>query len=176
MKRFTKIYEILTTVLTVIVLASACALVVPRLFGIRPYNVKTGSMEPTIHTGALAFINTHDTVAEVGEIMTFKLSSDDGGEIIVTHRVFDIKDGRIYFKGDANNAPDAASVSKDGIVGKYLFSIPKIGDLVQKINTPFIAMLIGWILLLNFLAMRLHSKYAEKTSVNEETEKNHEER
>lgn len=175
MKRIIKIYEILTTVLTVIVLAAACALVIPRLFGIRPYNVKTGSMEPTIHTGALAYINTHDTNAEVGDIMTFKISSDSGAEILVTHRVFDIKDNEIYFKGDANNSPDAVPVSKDSLVGTYLFSIPWVGDLLQKINVPIVVIIAVWILLLNFLAMHLRSKYADKTSVNEETEKSHEE-
>lgn len=175
MKRIVKIYEALTTVLTVMVLTAACALVIPRLFGIRPYNVKTGSMEPTIHAGALAYINTHDTNAEVGDIMTFKLSSESGDEILVTHRVYEIKEDDIYFKGDANNAPDAAYVSNESLVGKYLFSIPKLGDLVQKINVPFIVMIIGWTLLLNFIAIHLHSKYTEKTSVNEKRREHHEE-
>lgn len=31
--------------------------IAPMIFGIQPYMVVSGSMEPTIHTGALAYVN-----------------------------------------------------------------------------------------------------------------------
>ena len=74
---------------------------------------------------------------EVGDIVTFM-----EGKTAVTHRIVEInEDGTFTTKGDANNAEDQNPVAKDKIIGKYLFRIPKLGDLALFMQTP-IGMLI----------------------------------
>ncbi|MDR1851143.1 MAG: signal peptidase I [Propionibacteriaceae bacterium] len=97
-------------------------------FGIRPIMVASGSMEPAIPTGALAFDRAvpANQVA-VGDIVTVKRTGGD----YVTHRVVAVAEGpegltQLTLKGDANgqNDPTPYLVSE---VGKHLGSIPWLG-------------------------------------------------
>ena len=104
------------------------------IFGVKPYVVLSGSMEPKIQTGSLCFINTKvkfDSIKE-DDVIAFKL--EDG--TMVTHRVIEITDeGFLRTKGDANESRDEIKTTKDNYVGKNLFSIPKIGYVVRLIQT-----------------------------------------
>lgn len=125
-----KIASILEIILDVILIAAAVMLLVMPLCGYKPYVVRSGSMEPVIQTGAVAYINTHDVLPEQGEIAAYTLSNGE----VVTHRVMQI-DGTAYtFKGDANDVEDLSSVDESQIVGTYMFSIPKIGFVLAKIQ------------------------------------------
>lgn len=59
MKSFSKAFGRIVLILTVVIALVASVFVVPKLFGINPYVVLSGSMEPQIHTGAIAFVNTN---------------------------------------------------------------------------------------------------------------------
>ena len=99
--------------------------------------VTSGSMEPEIQTGALLF--THSVSAdkiEVGDTITFRQGSDT--DSYTTHKVIDIEStDPILFQtqGIANEAPDPASVNRENLVGKKLFSIPLIGYIINWAGT-----------------------------------------
>ena len=83
-----KIVKAIVNVLTTIIIGVGGLILVLYLFGIVPYVVLSGSMEPTIDTGSLFFINKNSKYEDVKEkdIIAFKLS--DG--TLVTHRAIEI--------------------------------------------------------------------------------------
>lgn len=131
----------------------ASVFVVPKLFGINPYVVLSGSMEPQIHTGAIAFVNTKDTAVKVGDVVTYRLANDE----LVTHRIIKKDQSEYTFQGDANDNPDARTVTQDQIVGKYLFSIPKVGFLISALGKKGMPVIIAWIIILNIMSLILES-------------------
>ena len=144
-----KIASIMETILDVILIAAAVMLLVMPLCGYKPYIVRSGSMEPVIQTGAVAYINTHDVSPVQGEIAAYTLSNGE----VVTHRVMQIDGDSYTFKGDANDTEDLSVVEESQIVGTYMFSVPKIGFVLAKIQENKLYMIpilcgIGAILLL----------------------------
>ena len=135
-----KATRIVTTVLLILVLVLAFAFVGVRLFGIAPYTVLSGSMEPTYHVGSLIYVKEVDPYSlEVGDPITYVI---DGGTV-VTHRIVEIipfygDDGSPGFKtkGDANATPDGTPVHSKNILGKPIFSIPLLGYAAYYIQNP----------------------------------------
>jgi len=105
--------------------------------------VLSGSMEPTIKTGAVVVVKP-EADYKIGDIITFGLNTKT--QTPITHRIHDIKvvgGNAVYItKGDANNAPDVKEIQKSDIIGKVLFSIPYLGYLVNFIKRPIGFMLI----------------------------------
>lgn len=101
MKLLSKIFSLLGLTVSVIVLIVAAAFIVPKFVGIMPYIVESGSMEPQIHTGAVAFIDTHDKNVAVGDVVTYQIG-ETGSKKYVTHRI--VKEGPDGYvtKGDAS--------------------------------------------------------------------------
>ena len=131
--------------LTIIGLTAA-----PKLFGINDFIVLSGSMEPTIQTGSMAYINTKDKDLKTDDIATYKLFGVDGNYEYVTHRVvgFD-SEGSYIFKGDVNEVVDANPVQKNRIEGKYMFSIPELGFFMDKFSTRYAVIGVIWVVILN---------------------------
>jgi len=132
---FKKINQILHAVATVIasVILVFCVVVAGMyLYGIRPYIVQTGSMEPEIETGSICFVNQRVPFEEIKEndIIAFQT-----GSMLVTHRAIEVKESEIVTKGDANNVADAAVVTKDNYVGKTIYYIRKIGLIIMLLKT-----------------------------------------
>lgn len=101
------------------------------------YTVMSGSMEPTIHTGALAFVdetNVDASKIKKGDVIVFKPTAY---AIPVTHRVIkvDKKNKTFQTKGDANRTPDPADCSWDSLMGVTKFSIPYLGYVVKYLTT-----------------------------------------
>ena len=139
----------------VLILAGAVYFV-SGFFGIRPYIVLSSSMEPVMPSGALAFINTKDREAEMGDIVTFEMpvSEEEGDEkLTVTHRVADVMGDYIVTKGDANEMPDLSPVNLEQIVGKYVFCIPGVGRLMIGKGRILLLSGMGVIVLLNIAAV-----------------------
>lgn len=112
--------------------------VVPRLAGAEAYTVLTGSMAPGIQPGDLVVVKpaAADQVA-IGSIVTYQLVS--GESAVVTHRVIGLSIGtdgtqRFITQGDANNAPDSASVRPVQLRGVLWYSVPLLGYLNTAIN------------------------------------------
>ena len=129
---FSKILSILTAVLTSALLLILAAFLGLRAAGYRPYIVLSGSMEPVIHTGALAFVNTKETGAKEGDIVTFETGEGTENRRTITHRVVESTESFIRTKGDANREADPNPVPRGRIIGIYRFEIPHLGYMLEK--------------------------------------------
>jgi signal peptidase I len=112
-------------------------------FGVTPLVVESGSMSPTIKTGALAIArDIPATSFRVGDIVCIKT----GANVSVTHRIVKIThrpgSASIRLKGDANKVPDAQiyTVKHAGLV---VFSIPFAGRIVAAASGPIGLLLLG---------------------------------
>lgn len=127
-------------VLALVVLALLSVTVGPLVLPYKALTVLSGSMEPTIHVGAVIIdtpINASDV--KVGDIITFQ--RPDHPNELVTHRVVQIETGpsgqkQWITKGDANNATDAWRIPAVGSGYKYSFSIPYAGWALAWMQTP----------------------------------------
>ena len=114
------------------------------IIGIEPFVVISGSMEPTIHTGSLSFINKHakfDSV-KVRDIIAFTVATGDR----VTHRVIKITPEGLETKGDANDVSDGISTTRMNFIGENIFSIPYAGYGIRLIQTPRGKIILGTII------------------------------
>lgn len=135
-----KIINIITTVLMVAVLVCAAALVGVKLFGISPYTVLSGSMEPTYHVGSLIYVTDVDADdLKVGDPITYVIE----GGTVVTHRIIEIipdygENGELGFKtkGDANKTEDGTPVHENNVLGKPIFTIPLLGYVAFYVQNP----------------------------------------
>lgn len=154
-KGIKKICSVLSTVLVVVAVLLAVALVGVRVVGYTPYTILSGSMEPTYHVGSLIYVKKVDTsTLEAGDPITFALSEDT----IATHRIVEVVPdeedaGVIRFrtKGDANETVDGALVHYKNVLGKPVFTIPYLGYVADYIQHPpgmYTAIAAGVILLL----------------------------
>lgn len=134
MRIFYKITNVITNIVTwaviLCVLFAAGTLFVPKLFGIEPYYVLSGSMEPVIHTGSLVYIQEMDEAPAEYEIIAYEA----GDGIPVVHRVVEVVDGGYITKGDANELPDGNVVVPDKVLGKCILTVPQAGYLLSSIQ------------------------------------------
>ena len=154
MKKLKKIWNIFTTVLTVIAILLAVALVGIRLFGLQVFSVLSGSMEPNYHVGSLIYVKEVDYhELKSGDVITYMLDED----LVATHRIVDVfpdQDDpsvlRYQTKGDANEAADGTLVHYKNVIGTPVFTIPYLGyvaDFIQKPPGTYAAIAIGAVLL-----------------------------
>lgn len=131
MKVFLLLKKILLIVVNTALLAVVIAglvLTLPKIAGIQPYVVLSGSMEPEIPTGGVVFTNTNFRDPEKGDIITYEVS--DGS--LVTHRV--IKAGEeIVTQGDANVMADPP-IKEDQVIGTVVFWLPYLGYALDFAN------------------------------------------
>lgn len=160
-----KTLSIIATGFTILVLLAAVAFMGPKVIGLNPYIVESGSMEPLIPTGGIAYINTKDTDVNVGDVVTYRIEGLDQ-EKLVTHRIIREEDGKFIMQGDANDSEDQNPVSKDQIIGTYSYSIPKLGFIFAK-QDKLIPLIVLWIVGLNVLAM-IARTITDKTEDNKE--------
>jgi len=66
--------QYLITFLTIVIIAFMGIFAIPRMIGIEPYIVRSGSMEPELRTGSVAFIDTRKCAPESGDIIAFYAS------------------------------------------------------------------------------------------------------
>lgn len=134
MNSLTKVIRMILDVLMTIILIAGIAFIVLFFIGIEPFVVVSGSMEPTIETGSLSFVNKHAKYEniKVNDVIAYEAITGDK----VTHRVVSITDEGIETKGDRNSTTDGISTTKSNYIGKNIFSIPKIGYCVKLMQTP----------------------------------------
>ncbi|MFZ2226035.1 MAG: signal peptidase I [Candidatus Moraniibacteriota bacterium] len=122
------IFDLLKSVLTICTLLLAVWFlnVHFNFFGnYEPFLVQSGSMEPIIMIGDIVLVQDRPSYA-INDIVTFR---NETGRVI-THRIVAMEqkqDGTYATKGDANQAGDSNSISEEQIVGKVVFTIPKLG-------------------------------------------------
>lgn len=159
MSALKRIWNILTTLLVIIVVMLAIALVGVRLVGLQPFTVLSGSMEPTYHTGSLIYVKSVDChELKVGDPITFLLDE----KTVATHRIVEIVPDeenpevlRFKTKGDANENEDGGLVHDKNVLGRPVFTIPQMGYIANFIQNPpgtyYTVMIGGLLLLLMFL-------------------------
>lgn len=135
MEKLVKVFNIFVYGVTMILFFIIGFFTLPRLISITPFVVQSGSMEPAIETGSVVFVNEKDIDVDVGDIITFGISTGKQKGVYVTHRVhkIDEEDQLIQTKGDANDSPDGY-LSKDAIVGTVMFHIPKVGFVLENLQ------------------------------------------
>lgn len=140
-KRIVSIFS--TAVIVVSVLLAATA-TVPRLFGLVPYGIVSGSMEPTIPVGSLAFVDVGDRSPDVRDVVAFRA----GNGQVVTHRVVDVSLDGYVTKGDANETRDPNVLQGSQVLGVYRTHVPVLGFLF--LSLPVKA---AWVVLLVLAAI-----------------------
>lgn len=134
------VWNVISNILLVLVVIAAILLVGVQLFGIKPYTVLSGSMEPTYHVGSIIYVKKVDPLTlKVGDPVTFMIN----GRTIVTHRIIEvIPDGedptvvRFRTQGDNNDTPDGDPVHSKNVIGKPIFTVPLLGYVANYIQNP----------------------------------------
>ena len=107
--------------------------------GYKGYTVLSNSMQPTFSAGDYVVdkMVAYDEIKK-GDVVSYY--PDD--YTIVTHRVKEVTPQGFIMQGDANNAQDAFTVTKDHYIGKMILVIPKLGRLPELLTRPIV-----WIVL-----------------------------
>lgn len=161
-----KIIKGIINVLTTLIICVGSLFIILYIFGIVPYVVLSGSMEPTIGTGSVCFINKNANIENIKEkdIIAFKLR--DG--TLVTHRAIKVDDSGIITKGDNNKDADSNVVNKENFVGKNLFWIPKVGYVVKAFQTTKGKIIAAAIIVLLLVSGFLFGEDKNKEKINKE--------
>jgi signal peptidase len=126
-------------VLALLALAGAASIVLIAamlIFNVSPSLVLTGSMEPTIKTGAVIISEPQPaSQIQIGDVVTVPRTNGEG---MITHRVIDTQqtNGNVYtlsLQGDANANPDPSTYQVT-TANRYLFSVPGAGYVVQFVK------------------------------------------
>ena len=163
MKKIISLYHLILYLVFGILLLFVALCILPKAFGIEPYVVLSGSMEPEIQTGSMAYVNQriHPYNVHTGDIITYQISDNT-----VTHRIIEETLTTVLTKGDANEEADFSPVSRDSIIGKYLFSIPYLGYVYEHLSSPYLfpvlVSLFGVELIISLINLFI-SKKEEKT-------------
>lgn len=152
------IKRIINVFTTLIIVVGGIFLIL-YLFHIKPYIVLSGSMEPTIKTGSLCFINYNVKYSSIKEndIIAYKLISST----LVTHRVVNKTTKGLETKGDNSNEKDRIIITKNNYLGKNMFWIPYIGYIFKAFQTPG-GKIVYFVLLLVLLILGL--LYGDKSN------------
>ncbi len=167
MKSLKKIWNVVSTVLVVLVVLCAVFLVGSRLFGFQVYNVISGSMEPEYSVGDLIYVKKVDVnTIQKGDVITFVLNED---LVVATHRVESVDEEKqcFYTKGDANDTQDAAPVHFKNVIGVPRFRIPLLGyvsDFIQNPPGTYITIAVGAVLIVLVFFPDLFGKKKKENS------------
>ena len=101
----------------------------PMPFGYGAAVVLSGSMDPEFSKGDLIVVKETEDFS-LNDIVVF-----ESGNSLVVHRVVGMGGEEIVTKGDANNVADDPIKSSD-VLGRVLFHIPFVGNVVNFIKTP----------------------------------------
>ena len=141
-----KVWNIISTILVVLVVLCAVFLMGSRLLGFRCFNIISPSMEPNYSVGDLIYVKqvNPENIKE-GDVITFIVNED---LVVGTHRVVrvDRENKHFYTKGDANQVEDGEPVHYNNVIGVPQFSIPKLGyvsDFIQNPPGAYIALVLG---------------------------------
>ena len=100
--------------------------------GYRVYAIQTGSMSPAFPTGSLIIDApplTHQP--SPGEVITF-----GAGPGLVTHRVVESSPVGLRTKGDANATDDPWTIPHQGVVGRVVAVVPRLGYVLVFFKQP----------------------------------------
>ena len=131
--------QAMVTVTAVFVVIGVVALVaVPRMLGWSTLVVLSGSMEPAMPVGGLAFFApVEPQEIKAGDVVTYP--RPDKPTALVSHRVVVVSDQlgepTVWTKGDANEAFDHWAVPAAAVVGEVRFTLPYLGHVSRRMQT-----------------------------------------
>lgn len=159
-----KVVRTVINLALLVVIIAGLALTLPRIAHIKPYVVLSGSMEPAIMTGSIAYVDENAKNPKVGDTITFTF--EDGST--TTHRVYAREGDSITTKGDANETIDAPIDVKQ-VVGTVRFSIPYLGYIYDEAtkNVKGSLMLLAALLIASF-ALEDDKKKVKKSEDNKD--------
>jgi signal peptidase len=154
MQRFGRIAKRTVSLVTGLAVLGAIAYGVLMLAGFRPVVVYTGSMEPSLPVGSLAFLEkTPSSTLKKGDVITFTDPYQPGR--LVTHRIaqtLERPQGRAYrTKGDANLARDPWTISLPAQAAHVAFDVPVAGYLLWYSKTREVRFLLVMVVALSLL-------------------------
>jgi signal peptidase I len=143
----------LLTGLAVIGLLVASVTVFAATTGLRPLVVRSGSMEPTIHTGSMVLVRSIPArEIRVGDVVA--VGRPDGTR--VTHRVVSVvhkgRYAELVLKGDANRDNDPVPVVVT-TAGRLVSSVPWLGRVGAFLTSAKGAFALGWLVAAVMLAV-----------------------
>lgn len=100
-----------------------------NIFGYTIMQVATGSMSNTLNIDDIVIVKITKEVNE-NDIITYEDNNS-----LITHRIIQKNGKKIITKGDANNSQDKP-ITKEDIVGKVIYIIPKVGIWKKVLVTP----------------------------------------
>lgn len=149
----------------VIALVVMVAVLLPPVIGIKPYCVLTGSMEPALPVGSMAYIDTNVDAKDLqkGDIVTFRVAGESSDKV-VTHRLVenDKETGQLTTQGDANKAVDNGRVAYENVLGKTVECIPYLGYMVTFVMDNKIKLIIGLVI---FNVVLLYASRSKKVRI-----------
>ena len=157
-----------------------------NLFGYKAFIVLSDSMSATdFSAGDLVLTNEVDpSTLQPGDIIAFQSTNSENYGAIVTHKIRQLtttEDGQPGFitYGTTTDQDDETIVTYDKVVGKYQFSLPKVGTFFQFLRTPagyVICILVPFLLLIGiqgFNSVRLFRKYRREQMAEMRAERDH---
>ena len=136
--RWHRLIGLLSALAVGAVLGLVALAVVPRLAGLSPLTVLSGSMRPALGVGDVV-IDEHIApgAAQPGDIVSFE-DRTRGGKL-VTHRVRSVRrvGARVAFvtRGDANTTDERWSVPAGGSIGRVRWRVPKVGYVLHTLGS-----------------------------------------
>ncbi len=121
-----KLGKVLWMIIFMCLLFLAGTLLLPRVFGMSPMAVLSGSMSPKYPVGSLIYVaDVGNQDLKTGDVITYRM----GEKTVVTHRIVSIdkENGQIRTKGDANENEDGGVITYDQVIGKVRGCMPLLG-------------------------------------------------
>ncbi len=126
--------QILSTVVIVILIICIALVLIPKIFGVQFFAVKSGSMEPDLPVYSLVVVvPTEYEDIKIGDDISFVR---DKQLTVVTHRVIEKNDAEeeLTTQGIANNVPDSPTIYEN-VIGVVRFHLPFVGYIFKCIDT-----------------------------------------
>ena len=117
----------------VLLFSTMAFLLLPRLLNWDAVVILSGSMEPSLKAGGIAYVDSSvdGGALDVGDVVTF--GREDGS--VVTHRIVgryvDSSGVRYQTMGDANSTPDRQLIEPADVQGKVVLFVPWLGGWSQ---------------------------------------------
>lgn len=131
-----------------LLLAFILWMTLPRILNVQALIVLTGSMEPALPVGSVAFVEKSGaSEVENGDIITFA-RPEQARRVLVTHRVIEVVEGEngtsFRTQGDANNTADDWLVPETLVMGEVRTVVPYVGYVTDKVRgrNAFLALMV----------------------------------
>lgn len=133
-------------ILGLLIVLGILVLVVPRIMGVQPYAIVSGSMTPALPVGSVVYAESIDgSQLREGDVAAFWRNDD-----VIVHRVLTIDEDsqELVTKGDANAEADMHSVPFRNVLGRVVFSLPMGGSFLISLGSTAGRLTLGWIVLM----------------------------